>query len=306
MATVEVDFQQAPAHRRFPKAMSAASCIANQNERKCTMNLKQENALEDSTGAIEDITKLFQTMNMPKLAEANLYLGTPHPILENLRQALGEQRAEDEQKRFVNRMRYAGIVRERSSDTFKWDKDIYPLAEPGAIECALNIEFVSQLKNLVVAGPPGVGKTLLVIIIACKALKAGFSVKYKTAHDIAVELREARDGNSLSGYVKKLQACDLLVIEDATFATFDNKAAQSFFSVIDGRYGRKSTAITSNGNINEWASKFPDKNMSSALLGRFYEDAVLINMNGAVDMRLKKAKGMLDNPGIGEGGAHIG
>jgi DNA replication protein DnaC len=118
-----------------------------------------------------------------------------------------------------------------------------------------------------------------------------------------MELKEAKAGNSLSGYIRKLQACDMLVIEDVVFATFDKKTAQSFFSVIDGRYGRKTTAITSNGNLNEWAGSFPDQRMSSALLGRFYENAVLVNMNGAEDRRLKRAKEMLENSDKNCGGA---
>jgi DNA replication protein DnaC len=134
---------------------------------------------------------------------------------------------------------------------------------------------------------------MLVTIIACKAIWAEFSVLYKTAHDIATELKEAKSGNSLSGYIKKLQARDVLVIEDVTFATFDRAAAQAFFSIMDKRYGRKTTVISANGNINEWAANFPDKAMSSAILGRFYEDALLINMNGADDMRLNKAKSMI-------------
>jgi DNA replication protein DnaC len=163
------------------------------------------------------------------------------------------------------------------------------------IECALSIDFIKQRRSLIVAGPPGTGKTMLVTIIACKAIWAEASVMYRTAHDIATELREARSGNSLSGYIKKLQARDVLIIEDVTFASFDRATAQAFFSVMDKRYGRKTTIITANGNINEWAGNFPDKTMSSAILGRFYEDALLINMNGAEDMRLKKAKSMLVN-----------
>jgi len=257
------------------------------------MSLKQVNAVEDSAAVIEGITENFRAVNLPRLANADIYLGTPRPILESLHLALCEQRSEDEKKKFLNRLRYAGIFKERSADTFKWDEGTYPLAEPSVIERAMNIEFIRQHIGLIVAGPAGVGKSLFVTIIACTALRAGFSVKYKTAHDIATELREAKSGNSLSGYIKKLQACDVLIIEDVTFATFDNTTAQAFFSVIDKRYGRKTTIITSNGNINEWAGRFPDKSMSSAILGRFYEDAFLINMNGAVDMRLKKAKAML-------------
>ena len=209
------------------------------------MTLKQENTTQNSAAVIEGITQQFLAMNLPHLAEASLYLGTPISILENFHQALNEQRSGDEKKRFNNRMRYAGIYGERTSDTFKWDENTYPLAESGVIENALSIEFVSQRKNLIVTGPPGVGKSLLVIIIACKALWAKFSVKYKTAHDIAIELKEARAGNSLAGYIKKLKAYDVLVIEDVAYATFEKRAAQSLFSIIDKRYGRKTTIITS-------------------------------------------------------------
>jgi len=257
------------------------------------MALKQVCAAENASAVVDGVTGIFRAMKLPRLADPNLYTGVPLPILDNFHQALCEQRSSDEKKRFTNRLRHSGILKERTENAFKWDGDTYPLAEPGAIESALGIEFVSQRKGLIVAGPPGTGKTLLVTIIACKALWAEFSVMYKTAHDIATELREAKSVNSLSGYIKKLQARDVLVIEDVTFATFDKPAAQAFFSIMDKRYGRKTTIITANGNINEWAGGFPDKSMSSAILGRFYEDALLINMNGAVDMRLNKAKGML-------------
>jgi DNA replication protein DnaC len=274
--------------------------------REKVMTLKQVDATKEPAAAAEGIAANFREMGLPRLANAELYLGIPFTILENFHQALCRQRSEDEKKKFLNRLRYAGISKDRSADTFKWDDNAYPLAEPGAIESALGIEFVRQRKSLIVAGPAGTGKSLLVTILACKAIWAGFSVMYKTAHDIATELQEARSLNSLSGYIKKLQARDVLVMEDVTFATFDKQAAQDFFSVMDKRYGRKTTVITANGNINEWAGNFPDKSMSSAILGRFYEDALLINTNGAVDMRLSKAKdflaGMNNDSGSGAGG----
>jgi DNA replication protein DnaC len=273
------------------------------------MQLKQVAPADDSAAVIEKITAMFQTMNLPRLADGGLYLGIPCEMLEALYVALGAQRSEDEEKRFRNRLRYAGIFKERTANTFKWDDATYPFAEPGAIENALTIGFVRERRNLVMIGPPGVGKTLLTIIAACKAVREGFSLKYKTAHNIAVELREARAGNSLGAYIKKLQACDVLVIEDLTFATFDLKNAQSFHSIIDGRYeGKKTTIVTSNANIQEWARAFPDKAMSSATLGRFYEDALRVNMNGAEDMRLKKAKSLLGNTADApeEGGGYDG
>jgi len=259
------------------------------------MPLKQETAMEDSAAIIDEITTLFQKMYLPRMADRSLYLGTPFSILESFHLALSTQHTEDEKKRFINRMRYAGISRERTVETFQWDENTYPFAEPGVIESALTLDFIRQHKNLVVVGPPGAGKSLLVVIIACKAIREEFSVKYRTTNSIAIELQEAKEGNSLSGCIKKFKSCDVLIIDDLTFTNFDLKTAQSFFSVIDGRYGCKTTIITSNGSIKKWAEDFPDSRMSSALLGRLYEDALLINMNGADDMRLKKVKGLLEN-----------
>jgi DNA replication protein DnaC len=259
------------------------------------ITLKQECAAEDAAAVTAAILKLFNAANMPHLADEKLYLGIPYPILQGFFEALSSQRSEDENKRFRNRMRYACIFKERTENTFKWDGNTYPYAEPGIIEHALTIGFIRQKKNLIMAGPPGVGKTLLAVIIACKALREGFSVRYKTAHDIVTDLQESRPGNSLSGYIKKMQSYDVLAIEDITFSTPDSTTAQDFFSIIDKRCGRKTTIITTNGNIQKWASDFPDKSMCTAILGRFYEEALLINMNGAEDMRLKRAKDILEN-----------
>jgi DNA replication protein DnaC len=269
--------------------------------------LKQENAMDDAAAMTEEILKLFNAANMTRLANGNLYLGMPYPILKEFLEALNLQHLEDGNKRFRNRMRYAGIFKERTENTFCWDDDTYPQIEPGAIEQALTIEFVRQKRNLIMAGPQGVGKTLLTIILACKALREEFSVKYKTAHDIVTELLEARVGNILSGYIKKMQAYDVLVIEDFTFSSPDINTAQAFFSIIDKRYGRKSTIITTNKSIKKWIADFPDSSMCIAFLGRLYEDALWLNMNGAKDMRLKRAEGMIDSiEGDSGEGADVG
>ena len=121
------------------------------------MMQKQISATDDSSAAINSIVESFSAMSLPRLASAELYLGIPFQILENLSQAINEQRLGDEKKRFLNRMRYAGILKERSIETFKWSSDTYPLADAGVIESALNINFIRQCKSLIVAGPPGVG-----------------------------------------------------------------------------------------------------------------------------------------------------
>jgi DNA replication protein DnaC len=145
------------------------------------------------------------------------------------------------------------------------------------------------------SGPPGVGKSVFAVVLACKALRKEFSVKYRTAHDIVTDLQENRQGNSLSRYINRMQACDVLVIEDITFSDPDSKTAHDFFSIIDKRYGRKSTVITTNGNMKEWAESFSDKKLFAALIGRLYEEAAVMNMNGAKDMRLSHAQAAIED-----------
>jgi DNA replication protein DnaC len=98
----------------------------------------------------------------------------------------------------------------------------------------------------------------------------------------------------LSGCIKKYKACDLLIIDDLTYITPDKKTAQSFFSIIDKRYSLKSTIFTSNTNIKTWAENFPDESMCAAFLGRIVEESLLLNMNGAKDMRLQRDRDMFD------------
>jgi DNA replication protein DnaC len=254
---------------------------------------KQENVKDDAAGIIGIITEMFMSVDMPRLAETNLYIGVPYGVLVNLSGALSRQIEENDNKRFYNRMRYAGIVKERTENTYRWDENTYPLMGPGLIEQALTLGFIRDKQNIIMAGPPGAGKSVFAVILACKALREGHSVKYRTAHDIVTDLQEARQGNSLSRYINRLQACDVLVIEDITYSDPDAKTAHDFFSIIDKRYGRKSTVITTNGNLKEWAAAFPEKVMCTALLGRIFEDSLVLNMNGAKDMRLSHAQMMI-------------
>ena len=260
------------------------------------MPQKQETAEGDSTGAVKGIIEIFGEMRLTKLADPKIYLGMPTPILKQFFNALAAQHSDDEEKRYQNRLKYAGVTKERSGQAFKWDDSTYPMAEPGIIEEALSIGFIQERKNLVVLGPPGVGKSMLVTITVCKAIRNGFSARYKTAHAIAAELSEARTGNSLTGYIKRLSSCDVLAIDDLPYASFTTDSARDFFAVLDARYERKSTIVTSNQSFGEWFADLSAPSMAAGLVGRLAQKSIIVNMNGARDMRLKHAAEMLGIP----------
>ena len=270
------------------------------------MPQKQETATGDSTILVNGIIDIFGEMRLFNLTSPDIYLGMPTPILKQFHKALTAQHSEDEEKRYRNRLKYAGVTKERVDQAFKWDDDTYPMARPGSIEEALSIGFIREHKNLVVIGPPGAGKSMLVTITVCKAIRNGLSAKYKTAHAIATGLCEAKAGNSLSGYIRMLSSCDVLAIDDLPFVSFSAEGAQALFSIIDARYERKSTIITSNHSFGEWFAELPDKSMATALVGRIAQDAIIINMNGAKDMRLKHAAEMLGIAAETSRGKHEG
>ena len=257
------------------------------------MPQKQEAADGDYTSAVNGIVEVFGGMRLTKLADPKIYLGMPTPILKQFLNALVAQHSDDEEKKYQNRLKYAGVTKERSSQTFKWDDGTYPMAEPGIIEEALSIGFIRERKNLVVLGPPGVGKSMLVTITVCKAIRNGFSARYKTAHAIAAELCEARSGNSLTGYIKRLSSCDVLAIDDLPYASFTTDSARDFFAILDARYERKSTIVTSNQSFGEWFAELSAPSMATGLVGRIAQESIIINMNGARDMRLKHAAEMM-------------
>jgi len=257
------------------------------------MSQKQETADGDSTDTVKGIIEIFCKMQLTKLADPKIYLGMPMPILKQFFNTLALQHSDDEEKRYRNRLKYAGVAKERSCQAFKWDDSTYPMAEPGIIEEALSIGFIQEHKNLVVLGPPGVGKSMLVTIAVCKAIRNGFSARYKTAHAIAVELSEARTGNSLSGYIKRLSSCDVLAIDDLPYASFTNDTALDFFAILDARYEHKSTIVTSNQSFGEWFADLSAPSMAAGLVGRLAQESIIVNMNGARDMRLKHAVEML-------------
>lgn len=97
------------------------------------MSVKQGYAAEDSAALIEDILKLYIEVKMPELANRNLHLGIPYPVLWELCNALHRQHSGDGDKRFYNRLWYAGIFKERTEHTFQCSEDTYPLAEPATV-----------------------------------------------------------------------------------------------------------------------------------------------------------------------------
>lgn len=151
--------------------------------------------------------------------------------------------------------------------------------------------YLEDGRNVVLLGPPGVGKTHLAIALGVLTAEMGHRVYFTTAMDLARKLTKAVDGNRLHRELKALGQPKLLIIDEVGYLSFDALQASLLFQVICNRYQkRQSIALTSNKAFGDWGQVFADDPiMASAALDRLLHRSTVINIRGE-SYRLKEKK----------------
>jgi DNA replication protein DnaC len=140
--------------------------------------------------------------------------------------------------------------------------------------------FVRQHRDVLLVGPPGVGKSHLIQAIGLEVLKAGFVVLYRSIFDLVRELltQETMAGEArlLNKYLKP----DLLVIDDMGLKILPAKSGEILLEIIMRRYENHSTMMTSNRPIEEWGKLLSDVPAAGAILDRLLHHAEIIPITG--------------------------
>ena len=129
-------------------------------------------------------------------------------------------------------------------------------------------------------GNPGTGKTHLMTALGLKACLQGRKVLFKTATSLAAELREARDNYQLRKLEKSIASTDLLLLDELSYARFNQEESELLFKVIAERSERTSTVITTNLEFSKWTELFANETLVAALVDRLTYHSVVLNMNG--------------------------
>lgn len=142
------------------------------------------------------------------------------------------------------------------------------------------LRFLESAENIVFLGSSGVGKTHLAVSIGIAAAKKRYSTYFIKCHDLIQQLKRAKLENRLEARLKHFLKYKLLIIDELGYLPIEKEDAKLFFQLIDLRYEKRSTILTTNINFNSWDEVFYDPVIANAILDRILHHAHVINITG--------------------------
>jgi DNA replication protein DnaC len=144
----------------------------------------------------------------------------------------------------------------------------------------LTLRFIEKNENIVFLGPSGVGKTHLATSIGIAAAKKRTSTYFIKCHELIQNLKRARLENRLEARLKHYTKYKLLIIDEIGYLPIDAEDAKLFFQLIDMRYEKRSTILTTNVNFKSWDEIFQEPKLANAILDRILHHATVVTIVG--------------------------
>jgi len=161
-----------------------------------------------------------------------------------------------------------------------FDFDFQPSINRQQILDFLTLRFIEENENIVFLGTSGVGKTHLATSIGIAAAKKRTSTYFIKCHDLIQNLKKARLENRLESRLKHYAKYKLLIVDEIGYLPIDAEDAKLFFQLIDMRYEKKSTILTTNVNFKEWDTIFQETKLANAILDRILHHASVVTIVG--------------------------
>ncbi len=143
-----------------------------------------------------------------------------------------------------------------------------------------NLRFLTNNENILLIGSPGVGKTHLAISIGIECAKNRYSTYFITCNDLLLKLKKAKLENRLNDKLKTYSSYSILIIDEVGFLPIEREDADLLFQLINKRYEKHSTIITSNIGFNKWGELFKDNMIANAILDRLLHHSKILNITG--------------------------
>jgi DNA replication protein DnaC len=160
------------------------------------------------------------------------------------------------------------------------DYGFNPSLSKNQIEELGTLDFMSNHENIILIGPPGVGKSMIATGIGLNACKAERKVLFINAQDLVDNLCEEKKKGTLRKYLKRLEKVPLLIIDEMSYLRLDNEKESLFFQVIRGHYEKGSLIITTNIPLGRWGEMFSSEIAATAILDRLLHHCHVISITG--------------------------
>jgi DNA replication protein DnaC len=197
---------------------------------------------------------------------------------EAIEQLLGAQITLRNNRRLQAAMRSSRLPAIKTLTDF--DFSFQPSIKREQIDALHELGFLERKENVILLGPPGVGKTHLAISLAIEAAQSGRRVYYGTLADLITSLEDAQAAGKLGHRLKTLTYPSLLVVDEIGYLPVTPTGAMLFFQLINRRYERASTVLTSNKGFEEWGDVLGDDVMAAALIDRLLHHCHIVNIRG--------------------------
>lgn len=231
----------------------------------------------------DDIKQLLKNLRLRKIAaiiDSELETARKHSpsYTDLIARLLRTEWLDQQQRRAQSRIKQSRIPELWSLESFPFKR------QPGVSRVQIRelgeLEFIPKAENIVFIGEPGVGKTGLASGLLLKALQNGYRGVFIRAQDLFDDMYASLADRSSRKLINRLARIDLLVVDEMGYLNLRPEQTNIFFKLMEERYRKKATIITTNLEYDRWDSFLGNKDLVTAMLSRLRHQCHTIRISG--------------------------